>query len=220
MRPRDPASDPSDDPLVEEVPTHGPVAFEPRPVGGGRGTGRSIAVWAAIVAIAVGVGVLGQHVALGPDGAAVVAVPASSPSPTPTDEPGATEVAVAAPPIEGTDPIILSSPLFGPAVVTSARLEVEGSINVRAIAADVSLEARGARTIATERVTFPTVLDGIRPPVPPDFRVWFDLPNPRPNGTMWVMVTVYGPDGLPLAGIRRAFVVGPLLEANAAQPAR
>lgn len=213
MPERDPSSDPNEVLLVEDVTGHGRVAFEPRRVAGGPSRG-SVAAWAIAVAALIAIGVGGQH-RVGPQTArALVVVPSSgdaSGAPDPTDPaPSATA--------GGVDAIVLRSPGWGPVTVTSHRLYVDGILNVRAVEVEVSLEARGARTVASEHVALPTVGDGVRPDGSPAFSAWFDLPNPRPNGTMWVTVTAYGPDGIPVAGVRQPFLVGPLLEAGAAAP--
>lgn len=212
MPERDPSSDPSEVLLVEDVTGRERVAFEPRRVVGGRSRA-SVAAWAIAVATLIAIGAGGQHL-VGPQTARALVVPTADASgaPDPTDP------APSAAAGGGVDAIVLRSPGWGPVTVTSHRLYVDGILNVRAVEVEVSLEARGARTVASEHVALPTVGDGVRPDGSPAFSAWFDLPNPRPNGTMWVTVTAYGPDGIPVAGVRQPFLVGPLLEAGAAAP--
>jgi hypothetical protein len=54
--------------------------------------------------------------------------------------------------------------------------------------------------------------DGVREDRQPLFRAQFAIPEPRPNGTMWVVVTAYDASGVPLGGERRPFRVGPIVD--------
>jgi hypothetical protein len=111
------------------------------------------------------------------------------------------------------DPIDLETPAVGPVTLTDARLTVLGKVLVHAARVEISLEARGNRVIDSgrrarhaDRRAPHRARQGPRPRE-------FDVPYPRPNGTMWVVVTAFDAFGMPLGGERRSFLVGPIVEA-------
>jgi hypothetical protein len=174
------------------------ATFEPQRIS--RGHGRvpiALAAWLGILALVVGVAFVGQRPGDSRDRSrAQVAVPSEVPA-----------VVLQAP----EDPIDLLTPEIGPITVTTARLTVKGNVMVRAACVVVSLEARGNRTL--DSVTF-NVSDpdgGIRPKQTPSFSAEFDIPFPRPNGTMWVVVTAYDSHLIPLGGERRPVVIGEIM---------
>jgi len=157
----------------------------------------ALAGWLGVLALVVAAGFAGQRLE-------------GSRDPTPA------QVAVAspdapAPLLEPEDPIDLLSPEIGPITVTTARLTVKGNVMVKAARVVVSLEARGNRML--DSVTF-NVSDpdgGIRPKETPSFSAEFDIPFPRPNGTMWVVVTAYDSHLIPLGGERRPVLIGEIM---------
>jgi hypothetical protein len=217
MPDRAPSTDPNEVPLVEEFRDAGPVAFEPRAVAGGRRSIPTLAGWAVAVVALIAIGVAGQHLG-GPPSTEGRAAATAGLAPDASHRTNASERDPSPALPRNVDAIVLDSPAWGPVIVTSRRLYVQGIVNVRAVSLEVTLEGRGAGTVATEQVALPTVGDGVRPDVPPAFDAWFDLPTPRPNGTMWVTVTAYAADGFLLAGVRQPFLVGPVLEARAVRP--
>ena len=175
------------------------ATFEPQRLSRRRATfPTALAGWLGVLALVVGAGFAGQRL----EG---------------TREPAPAVVAVASPEAparalqEPQDPIDLLSPEIGPITITTARLTVKGMVMVKASRVVVSLEARGNRTL--DSVTF-NVSDpdgGIRPKQTPTFSAEFDIPYPRPNGTMWVVVTAYDSHLIPLGGERRPVLIGEIM---------
>jgi hypothetical protein len=96
--------------------------------------------------------------------------------------------------------------------LNDARLTVFGVVIVHAARVEISVEARNNRVIDSIDVDVSDPDGGIRPTQQPQFEVQFPLPYPRPNGTMWVVVTAYDASGLPLGGERRPFLVGAIIQ--------
>jgi hypothetical protein len=158
----------------------------------------ALAAWLAVLTLVVAAGFAGQQLEGARDAAPARVAIASPPVPTPALQ-------------EPQDPIDLLSPEIGPITITTARLTVKGNVMVKAARVIVSLEARGNRTL--DSVTF-NVSDpdgGIRPKETPSFSAEFDIPYPRPNGTMWVVVTAYDSHQMPLGGERRPVVIGEIM---------
>ena len=105
----------------------------------------------------------------------------------------------------------LHSPAPARAEITTKSLEVAGTLLVRAARVRISLRARDNRVLDHVTVDVSDPDGGIRPARTPTFAATFELPFPRPNGSMWVVVTAYDEGGLPLGSIRRSFEVGPLV---------
>jgi hypothetical protein len=195
-----------DPPIFDEAPARA-VDFAPREV---RPPGRRWPVvagaWALAIASLVGVGLLTGEPA-DDDRAAVaeasLAVAARPPSGLPSTRMGALLL------LPG--PIALEAPAPARVEVTTDRLQVAGSMVVRAARVEIALEARGNRILDHVSVDVADPDGGIRPERVPTFAATFDLPFPRPNGTMWIVVTAYDEGGMPLGATRRPFEVGPLL---------
>ncbi len=218
MRPMRPAAAMPDDdlPIFEEAPLR---AFElaPRAIRPWSRRGPLIAgAWAAGLALIVGVGILAGGSAAEPgvsrddDVNAQYGFDAQRGFPTQKYPeahwpPGRVALAV-------TDVVTLESPAPARVEVTTHRVAVAGSVLVRAARVEISLEARGNRVLDHVSVDVTDPHGGIRPESAPTFSASFELPYPRPNGTMWIVVTAYDTDGMPLGGTRRPFAVGPLLE--------
>jgi hypothetical protein len=105
----------------------------------------------------------------------------------------------------------LDSPAPAQVEITSRRLAVKGTMLIDAERVLIALEARGNRVLEHAWVDVFDPDGGIRPAQTPRFGATFDLPNPRPNATMWVVVTAFDEGGMPLGAIRQPFSVGPLL---------
>ena len=198
-------------PDFEEAPLRA-VDFAPRTLQPPGRRGPFVArAWIVGLAALVGVGVLAGTPAsddgkvLGVDGEVRAALAA-------TDAPSPARVPVAV-----TDVVDLESPAPARVEVTTARVQVLGSVLVHAARVEIALEARGNRVIDHASVDTSDPDGGIRPDRAPRFDASFDLPYPRPNGTMWVVVTAYDERGMPLGGTRRPFAVGPLLEPQLAR---
>ena len=212
MRLRGPApvnpAPPDDVPVFDETPLVA-VEFAPRALRPPGRRGPFVAgAWAIAVASLVGVGLLTSE----PDDAARPAgrmgdavQPSTSTSPRalgrplPSTRMGALLLGQV---------IDLESPAAGREVRTP-RVAVGGSMLVRADHVGISLEALGH---VLDHVWI-DVFDpdgGIRPDRTPTFATSFDLPFPRPNGTLWVVVTAYDDRGMPLGSTRRPFEVGAL----------
>ncbi|MBA3876511.1 MAG: hypothetical protein C0498_06180 [Anaerolinea sp.] len=205
-------------PIFEEAPLR-EVDFAPRAVGPSSRRGPLIAsAWAIGLVALAGVGALaggagepGTARGLPPAGAAEpdVAQPATSPSsPQAHQSPGHGTAVV-------TDVVDLASPAPARVEITTRRVAVLGSVLVRAARVEIFLEARGNRVLDHVSIDVTDPDGGVRPERAPTFSASFDLPYPRPNGTMWIVVTVYDERGMPLGGTRRPFSVGPLLEEGA-----
>ena len=169
-----------------------------------RGSLAALAWGGALVAL-VGIAVLGR----GPDASPRGVADASGPIASVTARDAA--VARAAPADAAIDPIDLRSPAIGPITLTTPRLLVQGSLLVRADHVEIALEARNNRVIDHVTVDTTDPNGDLRPDHQARFEVTFDVPNPRPNGTMWVVVTAYDAHGMPLGGDRRPFNVGPIV---------
>jgi hypothetical protein len=176
------------------------ATFEPQPLSRRRGAfPTALAGWLGVLALVVAAGFAGQRAEDSHD---------RSPAQVALASPEAPAVLL---PDEPENPIDLLSPEIGPITVTTARLTVKGTVLVHAARVVVSLEARGNRTL--DSVTF-NVSDpdgGIRPKHKPSFSAEFDIPFPRPNGTMWVVVTAYDSHLIPLGGERRPVVIGEIM---------
>lgn len=167
-------------------------------------------LWMAALVGLVAVGTYGRTpeppaVAVAASGAHAGATPRSG---LPTSQPFAalgTDLAL-------VDAIDLRLPAIGPITLNDARLTVFGTVLVHAAHVEISVEARNNRVIDSIDVDVSDPDGGIRPTQQPSFEAQFPLPYPRPNGTMWVVVTAYDALGLPLGGERRPFLVGAIIQ--------
>jgi hypothetical protein len=107
------------------------------------------------------------------------------------------------------DVIELHAPEHREEVTTSA-VVVRGSMVVRADRVRIALKARGDHLLESVWIDVFDPDGGVRPSSKPTFEAAFDLPLPRPNGTMWIVVTTYDERGMPLGSTRRPFIAGPL----------
>lgn len=174
------------------------ATFEAQQLAGGKGRVPVVlAGWLGILALVAGAAFAGQRPEDGRDRiAAQVAVASDAPT------------AVRQPP---QSPIDLLSPEVGPITISTARLTVKGALLVRASRVVVSLEARGNRTLDSVTFDLTDPHGGIRPQETPTFNAEFDIPFPRPNGTMWVVVTAYDSHLIPLGGERRPVRIGEIM---------
>jgi hypothetical protein len=186
------------------------ATFEITPIGRPRSRAPlAVVLWSAALVGIVAVGALGRS----PD-ASASAVAAGSEAPVtgsgivPSGRPAT---------VLGTDlalvyAIDLRVPAVGPVTLTTPDLNVFGEVMVHAALVEVSLEARNNRVIDTVDIDVTDPNGGLRRDNRPQFEVDFPVPYPRPNGTMWVVVTAYDAAGIPLGGERRPFLVGPIIQ--------
>jgi hypothetical protein len=198
-------------PAIEEAPPRA-VEFAPRAIRPpGRRGPTAAGVWALALAGIVAVGMLAGE-------------PPAAPAPAVADsvrEDSAAELpARPAPSLPSTrmgalllrDVVELRSPAPARVEITTPSVAVEGVVLVRAARVLVFLEARANRVLDRVTVDVSDRDGGVRPERAPTFEASFELPFPRPNGTMWVVVTAYDERGMPLGGTRRPFAVGPLVQ--------
>jgi len=191
--------------IFDEAPLEA-VAFAPRAI---RPPNRRVPLlagaWAAGLAAIIGLGVLtgGPAAEAAPD-TAIDAVRAD-------DSAGMARSGWPPDPRDLQGVVRLEAPAPALVEITTRRVDVSGTMLVRAERVGIALEARGNRVLDHVWVDVSDRDGGIRPKGTPTFDVLFDLPFPRPNGTMWVVVTAYDVGGLPLGAVRRVFAVGPLL---------
>lgn len=200
---------PADDdlPVFDEAPLRS-VDFQPRALRPPGRRGPMVAgAWAVAVASLVAVGLL-----TGEPPTAERATPADASgraqarplSSLPSTRMGALLL------IPGT--VALDAPAPARVEITTPSVDVLGSMLVRAARVEIALEARGDRILDHVSVDVSIRDGGIRPDRGPSFGASFELPFPRPNGTMWVVVTAYDEGGMPLGSTRRPFIVGPLIQ--------
>ena len=201
-------SGPDDDlPIFDDAQPRS-VDFAPRALRARGGRGPLVArAWIVGLAALVSVGVLAGGPASDPGEVAGIDEEAltGAESPEAPSPPARAALVI-------TDVVDLGSPAPARVEVTTQQVHIAGSVLVHAARVEISLEARGNRVIDRASVDVSDPDSGVRPLLSPTFTASFDLPYPRPNGTMWVVVTVYDERGMPLGGTRRPFAVGPLLE--------
>ena len=174
------------------------ASFEPQRLSRGRGRFPiALAAWLGVLALVVGVAFVGQRTGEGRDRAPAQVASASD----------APAVAHRAP----EDPIDLLNPEIGPITITAARLTVKGTVMVKASRVVVSLEARDNLMLGSVTFDVSDPDGGIRPTQTPTFSAAFDIPFPRPNGTMWVVATAYDSHLMPLGGERRPVLIGEIM---------
>ena len=174
------------------------ATFEPQRLSRRRGAfPTALAGWLGVLALVVAAGFAGQRSEDNRDRTPALVAVASPEAPAALQEP--------------EDPIDLLSPEVGPITVTTARLTVKGNVMVKAARVVVSLEARGNRTLDSVTFNLSDPDGGIRPQQTPSFSAQFDIPFPRPNGTMWVVVTAYDSHLIPLGGERRPVLIGEIM---------
>ncbi len=219
---RRPPTPESDDELaifVEDPPRA--VDFAPRAMRPGSRGRLTAAAWATVVVMVVGIGLLAREStiesptrdaagvaaqrsgsAAGPAGSAQrsgsVAGPGGSAAP---HWPPLRQTAVTPPAIH------LRQPAPAGVELSTARVDVEGSVLVHAARVDIVLQASGSRTLGHASTDVTDANGGIRPERAPTFRAMFDLPASVVGETVWVVVTAYDTGGRELGGTRRAISV-------------
>jgi len=200
--------------IFDEAPLRS-VDFAPRAL---RPPGRRgsivAAIWALAIASLVGVGVLASEPVDGGPPRLADAAP-SVPSAPPRPDSGLPSTRMGA--LLLRDAIALESPAPERVEITTHRLEVAGTVLVRAARVEIALGVRGRRALDHVSIDVADPNGGIRPAWTPTFSASFELPVPRPSGTMWVVVAAYDERGMPLGAIRRPFIVGPLPEPEVAR---
>lgn len=161
------------------------ASFQARTGGGAIGRVPLI-VWGLVLVVVVGAGVWGTLREPGPDRAVTVV----------------RESTVHADPGPLTVPVRFVRPSTPFEEVTTPRLLVTGTTEPDIQFVTVRLEAREGRIIGRQVVETVASVHGGR-----EFATSLAIPNPRPNGTMWVRLE---PTDLgPAAGIRIAVLIGP-----------
>lgn len=123
-------------------------------------------------------------------------LPPASGSVAPTTDPGL-----------GSAHLIVTDPLHSGESITTRRLRVTGYALGTAAIVRVSLQARREREIETATIRPRQAADGAAVEPVGRFSVAFDLPNPRPNGTMVLEVALIADDGRVVDTIRRRVVL-------------
>ena len=190
-------------PVFDEAPNRA-VDFAPREIRPPGRRGPVVAgTWGLGLVAIVGVGLL-------------AGTPVSTPAPRSALDAPSSEPETHGPPqrlaVAAGGIVDLESPAPARVEITTPTVDVLGSMLVRAARVEIALEARGNRILDHASIDVSNRDGGIRPERGPSFQASFDLPFPRPNGTMWVVVTAYDDGGMPLGSTRRPFEVGPLLE--------
>lgn len=126
--------------------------------------------------------------------------------------------------VEPDQAVVVTLPARSGDEITTRQLIITGYVVGASAPLRISLEARGNREIDSVVIT-PTRSRGLsRPQRAGRFDIAFDIPNPRPNGTMVVQVAVLDPDGLPIDVVRRRVRIGTILDGTVAvatvRPAR
>jgi hypothetical protein len=210
-----PAGD--DLPVFDEAPLRS-VEFEPQAL---RPAGRRrpivVGAWALAAMSLIAIGLLaGDPAADDPPSRLAIAVPTAAPGdptfapgdPWPPDlGPASTRMGAL---LLVPAAIALDSPAPARVEVTTPKVDVLGTMLVRAARVQIALEARGNRVLDHVSIDVSNHDGGIRPEWGPTFQASFDLPFPRPNGTMWVVVTAYDERGMPLGATRQPFTAGAL----------
>jgi hypothetical protein len=193
-----------------EVPLHR-VDGAGRSDAGGRSRAhgrRPFVAWMLILVTVSGAAVVGRLAGAGPDvrpiASPVDAIAMASPARPPD-------------PIVVPEIIVLSSPAVANASITTRQLAVRGYLATGTGRIEITLEARGNRIIDSATIE-PSLVFGERPTVGrhAQFEARFGLPNPRPNGRMFVQVALVDEGGRIIDVIRRPIRVGPLLEGTGA----
>ena len=114
--------------------------------------------------------------------------------------------------IEPFQALVVTLPARFDDEITTRGLTITGYVVGVPMPVRISLEARNNREIDSAVTTPTRSSDLARPQRAGRFQVTFDLPNPRPNGNMVVAVSIVGPDGQPIDGVRRRVRIGRIVE--------
>lgn len=107
-------------------------------------------------------------------------------------------------------PVRLSSPAGGDEVVTGGAVLVEGRLEIRATTVRIALQDDTGHLVASAVIDTANRDGTIRPVRAPTFRIELALPEPRPTGRLWVVVTAFDDAGAELGAVRRAVLLGAL----------
>ncbi len=116
--------------------------------------------------------------------------------------------------IEPDQALILTSPATSGEEITTRRLTVSGYVVGEPVAIRISLQGRREREIEAVTVAPVRSADLTGPQRSGQFLVTFDLPSPRPNGTMIVEVALVTSEGRVVDLTRRRIVVGAIVAAE------
>jgi hypothetical protein len=107
----------------------------------------------------------------------------------------------------GIAPIRLRTPTGRDGAITGATVLVDGVLSTYANSVQVALEVDRLHPIGD--VVIDTNPDGgLRQDSTPTFHVELALPDPRPIGRLWVVITAYDRAGNQLGTVRRAVLIG------------
>jgi len=177
------------------------ATFEPRPLHVGRFRAAIVTgAWILVVVALVAIGGLGRSFG-GPATVRVVPSIAVAAAPPANDEAPAAMIQ-------------LESPAVGPIVISRPQLTVAGGIATHLDHVVIALESADNGLVADATVDVSDPNGGVRPLVAPTFEATLALPNPRPSGTMWVVVTAYDNMGMPVDVVRRAVVISAVSDAR------
>jgi hypothetical protein len=168
------------------------------------------ALWIGAIAVMVALGTAG-HGPAGPSG------PPTANEASTTGDPGLRLADAASPGprpvpagVSSLDVIDLRTPRAGPIVVSTHDLPVDGVVFWKAARVEISLEGLGTRVLASAVVNLLNADGEMRLAVSPTFEASFDLPSPRPTGTVWVVVRAFDTQGAFLGSTMRTVTIGKL----------
>lgn len=115
--------------------------------------------------------------------------------------------------IEPDQALVLTSPAMSGVEITTRQLIVSGYVVGKPVEIRISLQGRRERELESVTVSPTRSPVTTRPQRAGQFHVTFDLPNPRPNGTMVVEVALVTPEGRVIELTRRRIGVGAIAEA-------
>jgi hypothetical protein len=163
----------------------------------------------AAVALAVGLANVGREQPATPTSAGRV----DAASPVATVAPSML-VAVRPPPlgrVEGGSPfapIRLRTPTGHDVAIVGATVPVDGGLTIYANSVQIALELDRFHRVGD--IVIDTNPDGgLRQDYTPTFHVELALPNPRPIGQVWVVITAYDRAGNQIGTVRRSVLIGP-----------
>lgn len=107
-------------------------------------------------------------------------------------------------------PVRLTSPSVWDEVITTETVLVEGRLEMRANMVRIALHGGDGRSHDSLTVSTADRDGGIRPVRLPTFLVELALPSPRPEGRLWVVITVFDEAGSQIGVMRRPVRIGAL----------
>lgn len=111
---------------------------------------------------------------------------------------------------EATGPVRLTFPSRWDQVITTETVLVEGRLQIRSNTVRIALHGDDARSLDSLTVSTADRDGGIRPVRLPAFHVELELPSPRPEGRLWVVITAYDEAGVEISSMRRPVKIAAL----------